>query len=196
MPFLILCIVRLDLAEGPFLFLFHCIILVALSSMRGLRDEYKGFWIGRLDFLALLYNYNQLYQLRIHDCLRLAPFLAGLWVSAFPPRLTWFWFTNLTYLASVVRWLTLHSWIMNSLTTELLLPRSSLHGSLYRPWRMLSRKHAYRTVVCQWIIPCLFVAAGTCLPNRWLVLDLRSGSVIPGFRRQVTVWLWSCKALP
>jgi hypothetical protein len=30
------------------------------------------------------YNYNQLWELTINDCLRLAPFLTGLWVSSFP----------------------------------------------------------------------------------------------------------------
>jgi hypothetical protein len=38
----------------------------------------NGFWIGWLDLLALLYNYNQLWRFAINDCLRLAPFLTGL----------------------------------------------------------------------------------------------------------------------
>jgi hypothetical protein len=50
--------------------------------MRGLRDEYNGFWTGLLDLLALLYNYNQSYQLTISDRLRLAPFLTGLRMSS------------------------------------------------------------------------------------------------------------------
>jgi hypothetical protein len=37
----------------------------------------NGFWIWWLGLLALLYNYNQLWQLTISDCLRLAPFLTG-----------------------------------------------------------------------------------------------------------------------
>jgi hypothetical protein len=37
----------------------------------------NGFWIRWLDLLALLYNYSQLWQLTINDCLRLAPFLTG-----------------------------------------------------------------------------------------------------------------------
>jgi hypothetical protein len=37
----------------------------------------NGFWIGWLNLLALLYNYNQLRQLTINNCLRLAPFITG-----------------------------------------------------------------------------------------------------------------------
>jgi hypothetical protein len=44
----------------------------------------NGFRIRWLDLLALLYNYNQSWQLTINDCLRLAPFLAGLRVSSLP----------------------------------------------------------------------------------------------------------------
>jgi hypothetical protein len=38
------------------------------------------------------------------------------------------------------------------------------------------------------IIPCLFIASGTCLPNRWLAMDFRSGSTIPIFGRHVTIY--------
>jgi hypothetical protein len=44
----------------------------------------SGFWIGWLYLLALLYNYNQLWQLTISDCLSLAPLLTGLRVSSLP----------------------------------------------------------------------------------------------------------------
>jgi hypothetical protein len=40
------------------------------------------FWISWMDLLTLLYNYNQLWQLTIHECLRLAPFLTGLRASS------------------------------------------------------------------------------------------------------------------
>jgi hypothetical protein len=42
----------------------------------------NGFWIRWLNLLKFLYNCNQLWQLTINDCLRLAPFLAGLHVSS------------------------------------------------------------------------------------------------------------------
>jgi hypothetical protein len=54
----------------------------------------NGLWIRWLHLLALLYNYNQLWQLTINDCVRLSPFLTGLRVSSLLPWLTWFWFTN------------------------------------------------------------------------------------------------------
>jgi hypothetical protein len=53
-----------------------------LSRGRRSMTNNNGFWIGSLDLLAFLYNYNQLYQLTISDCLRLAPFLVGLRVSS------------------------------------------------------------------------------------------------------------------
>jgi hypothetical protein len=46
----------------------------------------NGFWIRLLDLLALLYNYNQLQQLTVNDCLRLALFLIGQRVSSLPLR--------------------------------------------------------------------------------------------------------------
>jgi hypothetical protein len=44
----------------------------------------KGFWVRWLDLLALLYNFNQLRQLTINGCLRLAPFLTRLRVPSLP----------------------------------------------------------------------------------------------------------------
>jgi hypothetical protein len=54
------------------------------------------FWIGLDDWIYwhFYYNYNQLWQLTINNCLRLTPFLTGLRVSSHPLRLTWFWFTK------------------------------------------------------------------------------------------------------
>jgi hypothetical protein len=37
------------------------------------------------------------------------------------------------------------------------------------------------------IVACVFVAAGMCLPSSCLAIDVCSGSVIPAFRRHVTV---------
>jgi hypothetical protein len=44
----------------------------------------NGFWIQWLDLFTLLYNYNQLWQLTLNDCRRLAPFLIGPWASSLP----------------------------------------------------------------------------------------------------------------
>jgi hypothetical protein len=47
----------------------------------------------------------------------------------------------------------------------------------------VTTKCACRTVVQQWIIPCLYFAAGTYVWRTVLAIDLRSGSTIPAFRR-------------
>jgi hypothetical protein len=52
------------------------------TRIRGSVTNKNGFWIGWLDLLALLYNYNQLWQLTINNCPRLAPFLTGLRVTS------------------------------------------------------------------------------------------------------------------
>jgi hypothetical protein len=51
----------------------------------------------------------------------------------------------------------------------------------------LPRESAYRAVNQQCIIPCLFVAVGTCVASRWLEMDFCSGSTILAFRRHVTI---------
>jgi hypothetical protein len=79
----------------------------------------NGFWIVWLDlltpFFIIILNHNQLQQLTINDCLRLAPFWLDndcllLW-------LTWFWFTSHS-LTSELR-LTNHEWIVLSLSLML-----------------------------------------------------------------------------
>jgi hypothetical protein len=58
--------------------------LIILSCMGSLITNNNRFWIGRLDVLTLVYSNNQLQQLTINDCLRLAPFLTGLnWLFFF-----------------------------------------------------------------------------------------------------------------
>jgi hypothetical protein len=54
---------------------------IKLSHIRGSVTN-NGFWIGWLNLLILLYNYNQLWQLTINGCLRLTLFLTGLLVSS------------------------------------------------------------------------------------------------------------------
>jgi hypothetical protein len=85
------------------------------------------------------YNYNQ--QLIIHGWLRLAPFLTGLRVFSLLVTGLVLIHGSVTSSASVVRWLTHHSWTLNFwilCTTQLRLNRSSVHGSLYS----LARIHA------------------------------------------------------
>jgi hypothetical protein len=47
-------------------------------------------------FIDTFFN-NQLQQLTIHNCIRLAPSLTGLRVSSLLLWLTWFWFTNRSF---------------------------------------------------------------------------------------------------
>jgi hypothetical protein len=39
------------------------------------------------------------------------------------------------------------------------------------------------------IAACVFVAAGTCLPSRCLAMDVYSCSIIPAFRRHMTIYM-------
>jgi hypothetical protein len=78
------------------------------------------------------YNYNQLQQLTINGCPRLAPFPTRLQISLLLRDDVILIYESVTSSASVVRWLTLHRWTSNSLTTGLQLSRSFLHGSLNR----------------------------------------------------------------
>jgi hypothetical protein len=69
---------------------------------------------------------NQLQQLTISDCLKLAPFLTGLRVSSLPLWLTWFLFTSRSLLFSFrcplvnTPQLNTHllNWLLNSLTPD------------------------------------------------------------------------------
>jgi hypothetical protein len=95
---------------------------------------------SRLDLLALLYDYSQLQQLTINDCLRLTPFLTGLRVSFLPV-------TDLVLIYESVTSSTATA-MNNDCLTNL---QTFLHSSLYRlPVTMekcsLSQKSAYRTV--------------------------------------------------
>jgi hypothetical protein len=75
---------------------------------------YKGFtWLtitgsGLDDWIYwhFYYNYNQLWQLTISDCLRLAPFLTGPRVSSLLLWLTWVWFTGRPLLQLRLLWTT------------------------------------------------------------------------------------------
>jgi hypothetical protein len=62
-------------------------------------------------------NYNRLQQLTIDDCLRLAPFLTGLRLSSTVTDLVLI-YESVISSASVVGWLTLHSWTFSSLPND------------------------------------------------------------------------------
>jgi hypothetical protein len=90
-------------------------------TMRGLRDEYNGFWIGWLDFLAFLLQLQS--TIPAHNQ----------WLSR--TRSIRYWTTSVfsstvsdlglihenasvTSSASFAHWLKLHSWTLNSLTND------------------------------------------------------------------------------
>jgi hypothetical protein len=101
-------------------------------------------------------------------------------------------YESVTSSVYVVRWLTLHSWTLNSLTNADWLNSPELNCTLFLWLRgepnidrhleqfvyycvySLPRERACRTVVEQWIIPRLFVAMGTCVnsvANCYLSMD-------------------------
>jgi hypothetical protein len=82
---------------------------VTIKTGSGLDD-----WIYWPPSITITLNYNQLWQLTIGDCLRLAPFFTGLRVSSLLLWLTWFsFYESVASSDSAVRWLPLHSWTMN-----------------------------------------------------------------------------------
>jgi hypothetical protein len=107
----------------------------------------NGFWIGWLNLLVFLYNYNHLWQLTINGCLQLVPFVTGPRVSSLP-----------------LRRITVHT--LNCLERRLSdeSSRSCLHGSLYR----LARIHGNRLSLTRIPGNC-FVATKTCLQKRLLL---------------------------
>jgi hypothetical protein len=66
---------------------------------------------------TIILNYNHLQQLTPNECLRLAPFPPGLRVSSNVTDLVMI-YESVTFSASVICWLTLHSWTLNSLTND------------------------------------------------------------------------------
>jgi hypothetical protein len=122
--------------------------LIILSRMRGLRDEYNGFWIGWSDLFALLHNYSQLWQFTINDCVRLAPFLTDLRVSSLTTVSDLVLvYESVTSSASVVRWLTLHSWTLNCWTVSWILLLLKYWTPLRMPnyWTLLNRTNFQAT---------------------------------------------------
>jgi hypothetical protein len=103
--------------------------LLILSLMRGLSDEYNGFWIGWLDLLALL-SQIQLTIRAHYQWLPKTRFIPYWTTSVFSSTLTdlVLIYESVTSSASVVCWLTLHSWTLNSLTNDEC--RTTAHGSL------------------------------------------------------------------
>jgi hypothetical protein len=45
-----------------------------------------------------------------------------------------------------------------------------------------------------WIFTCVFVAAGICLPNHYLAMNVYSDFPIPAFGRHITIFNWKGQA--
>jgi hypothetical protein len=104
--------------------------------------------VGFIDtfFYNHSFNHDQLQQLTINDCLRLAPFLTGLRLSSLPLWLTWFCFTNKFRMTNQQWRRTNHEWLC-----------SPLHSRLYTHTLAVTMEH-----VC-----CLFVFMETrSMPSR------------------------------
>jgi hypothetical protein len=89
-----------------------------LSRVYGYVIINNGSWIGWLDLLTVFFsislNHNQLQELTINDCLRLAPFSFSLilLVSSLLLWLTWFWVTNDDWIDYRLQyeWIPLYEW--------------------------------------------------------------------------------------
>jgi hypothetical protein len=137
----------------------------------------NGFWIIWLDLLELLYNYNQFYQLTISDWLRLAPFLAVLWVSSLPlwrmtnnTRIS-SWFYLLLRLPWTVTVWRIHFWFRN----HLILVWTVSHIEYPHPWKRLVIYSLWNPIC--WLLVSTETSAEsllTCervLTSRWLAMD-------------------------
>jgi hypothetical protein len=146
----------------------------------------NGFWIWWLGLLKLLYNYNQLWPLTISDCLRLAPFLIWPRTSSLPLwRMTNYSNTELPWTTS--------AWRIS------IASPTDLYYSRIHEWIPLYISHAACievTMSNSWFLPlsqeyrcfaACYLATGTWLPSRCSVMDIRSGSTIPAFNRNVAI---------
>jgi hypothetical protein len=149
--------------------------------------------------ITITLNYNRLQQITIDDCLRLAPFLPGLRVSYNVTDLVLI-YESVTSSASVVHWLTLHSWTLNSLTNESLFTtndsstnesrRLLVDGSLlrmnymsfYNLVRTAERTLPWTVHLCYSVCPLSRESAYQTVVWQW---------TIPAFRHHVTIsFLW------
>jgi hypothetical protein len=175
---------------------FTCKVKITLDSFKGSWRQSKikwychvqgvcvtnnnGFWIGWLDLLALLYKHNQLQQLTINDCPRLAPFLTGLRVSSLP----------LTTVLRMNNWTPLCRMI--ELSWNELTSRRPEYRSPPRTVRIIPFFRFHETCL-QNCCPAMNYSmsircsGNVCLARCWLAVDLRSGSTIPAVRRHVTI---------
>jgi hypothetical protein len=102
------------------------------SRVRGSVTNNNGFWIGWFNLLALLLQLQSI--VTAHNQWLLKTRSIPYWTtSVFSSTVTdlVLIYESITSSASVVRWLTLHSWTLNSLTTDLRLNLSEPESESY-----------------------------------------------------------------
>jgi hypothetical protein len=122
---------------------------------------------GLDDWIYWYFFKLQLIKTAHNQWLSLASFLTWLRVSSLLPWLTWFWFTSRPLLQlPLSAGLTLHTWTLKSLTTDLRLTPSSLHSRFYNPASIHENVHCL--CVPMEIIRCLRVSVELMLiPLTW-----------------------------
>jgi hypothetical protein len=151
----------------------------------------NGFWIGRLDLLALRLQLQPI--ITAHNQWLFNTRSIPYWTTSvfsstvtndhrrIPPE----WSIELPYECRMIELFWTES---SSRRTEYKSPCLTVRVILFSCVSPLPRESAYRTVAQQWIIPCLFVAARTCFTIRWLAMDFRCGSKIAAFKSHVTIF--------
>jgi hypothetical protein len=111
-------------------------------------------------------------------------------------------YKSVTSSTSVVRWLTLHSWTLNSLTNDEF--RTTAHSQEWTELTLfkspcltvpvilffrsfVSKGRCLLTVAQHWTSASVRCYGNVRLASHWLATDIRSGSTIPTFRRHVTI---------
>jgi hypothetical protein len=135
--------------------------------MRGFVTNNNGFWIEWLNLLALLLQIQP--TITAHNQwlskTRSIPYWTAS-VFSFAVTDLVLIYESVTSSASIVRWLTLHSWTLNSLTNSEWLISPELN---YLPGEPNIRKSPCLTVLLLFCF--VFVSTGTCLPNRCQAMD-------------------------
>jgi hypothetical protein len=128
---------------------YYCHVYVTNITGSGLDDSI--YW-------HFYYDYIQLWQLTISDCLRLAPFLTGLRASSLPLRRV----MNDSRIGSWFSFLLRLPW-----TTTV--------------WRKSSFFSARLLIYATGNYGKVFIITETCLPNRWLAVDffIVAGTCLP-----------------
>jgi hypothetical protein len=177
--------------------------LIVLSRVRGSVTKNNGFWIGWSDLLALLLQVQSIITDHNHWVLKTRSIPC--WTtSVFSSAVTdlVLIYESVTSSASVVRWLTLHSWTLNSLTNEPRLNYDSLATEL--SWTELtSRRTEYKSPSpTVRVLLCFIHCHGNVyLASCWLAMDFRICSlqrerVLPKRCLEIVIFVTVYRCLP